>query len=60
MASETMKMCEKLNLPFVIPTYIVQDASYSESNAAELVFGPTIKIVMCWFHMLFNVKNMNQ
>lgn len=49
-------MCDKLNLPFVIPTFIIQDASSAESNAAELVFGHTIKILMCWYHMIYNVK----
>ncbi len=37
-------------------TYILQDASYAEANAANEVFGSTVMIVMCWFHLIFNVK----
>jgi hypothetical protein len=53
---ETIKVCLKLDLVFVIPAYIIQDASHAEANAAVKVFGPTVKIIMCWFHLLFNVR----
>lgn len=51
-----MKICAKLELPFVIPTFIMQDASDAEFNAAKSVFGHTVKILMCWFHMIYNIK----
>ncbi len=51
-----MQICESLNIIFIIPTYILQDASYAEANAANEVFGSTVMIVMCWFHLIFNVK----
>ena len=51
-----MKICSKLNLPFTIPDYIVQDASAAESKAARKVFGMGLKILMCWYHLLYNVK----
>ena len=54
--SETMKICADLDLPFTVPSYIMQDASSAEANAAKSVFGETIVILMCWFHMIFNVK----
>jgi len=51
-----MKVCVELNIPFVIPSFIIQDASHAEANAALSVFGPSIQIIMCWFHLIFNVK----
>ena len=51
-----MKICSALKITFFIPTFIVQDASYSEFNAALAVFGLTTMVIMCWFHLLFNVK----
>ena len=51
-----MKICADLDLPFTVPSYIMQDASSAEANAAKSVFGETIVILMCWFHMIFNVK----
>ena len=51
-----MQVCENLFIPFVIPSYILQDASHSEANAALEVFGSTVMIIMCWFHLVFNVK----
>ncbi len=51
-----MKICMSLNATFVVPTYIVQDASAAEAKAALSVFGPTVKIIMCWYHLIFNVK----
>ena len=51
-----MKVCLLLNITFIIPTYIVQDASLSEANAALTVFGHTVTLLMCWYHMLANVK----
>ena len=51
-----MKICLELDINFVIPTIIIQDASHSEANAAISFFGPNIVILMCWFHMIFNVK----
>ncbi len=53
---ETMKVCLRLDLVFVIPAYIIQDASHAEANAAVKVFGSAVKIIMCWFHLLFNVR----
>jgi len=35
--------------------YLVQDASPAEAKAALSVFGD-VTILMCWFHMLYNVK----
>jgi len=49
-------MCVALNIPFVVPNYIIQDASYAEANAALSVFGSAVTILMCWFHLVFNVK----
>jgi len=46
----------KLDLPFTVPDYIVQDASAAESKAAREVFGQGIQILMCWFHLLYNVR----
>ena len=51
-----MQMCDKLNIPFTVPTFIVQDASHAEANAAFSIFGSTVTIIMCWFHLIFNVK----
>jgi len=53
---ETMKICADLDIAFVIPNFIIQDASYAEANAAFSVFGSTVTILMCWFHLMFNVK----
>ncbi len=50
--SETRKICATLNILFVIPTLLVKDASHSEFN----VFGSTVTVIICWFHLLFNVK----
>lgn len=52
----TIEVCLRLNITFAIPSFIVQDASYAEANAAIEVFGSTVTIVMCWFHLVFNVK----
>ena len=51
-----MKLCLSLNIPFVVPLFIVQDGSAAEGNAAMSVFGPTTKILMCWYHLVYNVK----
>ena len=51
-----MKICSKLDLPFTVPDYIVQDASAAESKAAREVFGKGLKILMCWYHLLYNVR----
>ena len=51
-----MQMCDKLNIPFTVPTFIVQDALHAEANAAFSIFGSTVTIIMCWFHLIFNVK----
>ena len=51
-----MQVCMRLNIPFTIPSFIVQDASFAEANAAIEVFGSACTIVMCWFHLVFNVK----
>jgi len=40
----------------VVPNYIIQDASYAETNTALSVFGSAVTILMCWFHSVFNVK----
>ena len=51
-----MKICVDLDITFVSPCFIIQDASYAEANAAFAVFGSTVTILMCWFHLVFNVK----
>ena len=51
-----MSVCNKLDLVFIVPAYIIQDASHAEANAAWEVFGSNVVIVMCWFHLLFNVR----
>lgn len=51
-----MKLCMELNIPFIVPSFIMQDASHAEANAAVSVFGPTVKILMCWYHLVYNVK----
>ncbi len=33
----------------------MQDASAAESGAARIVFGSNIIILMCWFHVMYNV-----
>ena len=34
----------------------MQDASKAESEASRRVFGPDITILMCWYHLMYNVK----
>ena len=34
-----MKICTEVNAPFVVPSFIIQDASHAEANAA---FSPSI------------------
>lgn len=33
------------------PEYFIADAAIQIHNAAKKVFGPNIKIIMCWYHM---------
>lgn len=33
----------------------MQDASAAESEAARIIFGYQITILMCWFHVMYNV-----
>ena len=35
----------------------MQDASQASTNAAYKVFGDSIKVLMCWFHLKKNVKS---
>jgi hypothetical protein len=53
-----MKICIALEIVFVVPAYIIQDASQAEANPAFEVFGVNVKIIgfICWFHLLFNVR----
>ncbi len=51
-----MHVCVQVGLVFVIPAFIIQDASHAEANAAWAAFGPQVTIIMCWFHLLFNVR----
>ena len=34
----------------------MQDASAAEANAANSVFGDAVQILMCWYHVVYNVK----
>jgi hypothetical protein len=45
-----------LHIQFTPPEFIVQDASLSEAAAAQSIFGSNIKILMCWFHLIKNIK----
>ena len=49
-----MKLTVDLNIHLDVE-YLVQDAWTATSNAVSEVFDDVI-IVMCWFHVMFNVK----
>lgn len=51
-----MKLCDQLNLPFTCPAFIMQNGFHSEADAAYSVFGPTVTVLMCWYHLIYNVK----
>lgn len=40
----------------IAPTAIVCDAAHAISNAFKSVFGPSVSVIMCWAHVLRNVK----
>ena len=55
-----IELCSMLNILF-IPSFIMQDGCSASHNAAEEVFiksgiSPYLIILMCWFHVKFNVK----
>ena len=55
-----VQLCWNLNISFV-PSFIMQDGANSSYNAAIDVFvnhnvAPSLIILMCWFHVKFNVK----
>ena len=49
-----LEIAVKCNVDLLI-NYIVQDACRACYNAVEKVF-PENKIIMCWFHLKYNVK----
>jgi hypothetical protein len=54
--SDLIELCNNLHIQFTPPEFIVQDASLSEAAAAQSIFGSNIKILMCWFHLIKNIK----
>ena len=50
-----LALCKDLHIQPVIK-YIMQDACGSSANGAEATFGPNIVILMCYFHVIKNVK----
>ena len=49
-------MCGRLAIPFVKPEFLIIDACDAEYNAAKSVFGDDCEILMCWFHVMKNLK----
>ena len=41
---------------FDVPEFLLIDACMAEINAASTVFGPDCTILMCWFHVMANIK----
>ena len=52
--SALQALCKQLCIQFE-PKFIVQDASLAEYNAVVSCF-PTCMTLMCWFHVLLNVR----
>lgn len=51
-----IELCARLEISFVYPEFLIIDASDAEYNAAKSVFGDDCDILMCWFHVMKNIK----
>lgn len=49
-------LCRELNIDFEFPEFLVQDASRAEYNAALRVFGENSTVLMCWYHVMANIR----
>lgn len=53
--SSLKNVCSNLNIQITI-SYLMQDACKAESSALRNSFGNSTIILMCWFHVMLNVK----
>lgn len=54
--SSLIEFCARIGIEFSRPEFLVIDASDAEFNAAQACFGSDCKVLMCWFHVMKNIK----